>query len=76
MHYKDDCYPYRDKLTSYRNKLQPEPNFPDISFVDNKPGIVKRNERFPWFYACFFKHAIQANMPTNNIDEKYNPAHK
>jgi hypothetical protein len=76
VHHKDDRDPYSYKLTGYGNKLQPEPNFPNIGFIYNEPGIVKRNECFPWFYSSLFKHTIQANMPPNNIDKKYDPAHK
>jgi hypothetical protein len=34
-----------------------------LAFSNHAPRVVKRDEGFPWLYACFFKHAIQTDMP-------------
>ena len=76
MHYKDYGDPDGNELPCDWNELEPEPNFPDVGFIYNYPGVIKRNKGFPWFYTGLFEHTVHPNVPTNNINNKNYPAHK
>jgi hypothetical protein len=70
MLYKFYTDPDRYKLPGDRYQLQKKPNFSQLHFFNHAPGIVKRDKGFPGFNACFFEHAVKADVPKDEGENK------
>ena len=76
MHNEDNGDPNGDKLSSDRYKLKPEPDFSNVCFINNTPGVVKWYQSLPGLNAGLLKHSIHTNVPADYTNNKKDPAHK